>query len=113
MIAFHASEDAAVSLVKLEIVQQTKHPERPSLWIAPFNEAGERKMVCTTIRPTLLPHAEAASLSSTLAFLSDFITYEPLPDCELPPDYLASPQSTVKWQVRAPLLLPNAGIWIH
>ncbi len=56
-------------------------------------------MVCTTIRPTLLPHPEVATLSSTVAFFANFIAYEPLPDPKLPPEYLASPQSTVKWQV--------------
>lgn len=74
------------------------------MWIAPLNEAGERKMVCTTIRPTLLPLSETATPSSTLAFFSDFITSEPLPDSELPPSHLASPQSTVKWQVISVIL---------
>ena len=90
------------------MISQVKHPKRHSLWIAPLNEAGERKMVCTTIRPTLLPHPETATLASTLAFFSDFIAYEPLPDPDLPPDYLASPQSTAKWQVSQTIFMLTA-----
>lgn len=85
-------------LVSLASVQ-AEHPERRPLWITPLNEASTRRLVCTTLKPTLLPHPEFAALSKTAEFLSGFVSYEPLPK-DQPPEYFVSAQSTLEWQVR-------------
>lgn len=67
--------------------------------MAPLNEAAVGKLVCTTIRPTLFPQPEMATLSGAVETLSDLIGYEPLSDPKQEPEHLVSPQTLLKWQV--------------
>ncbi|KAH1006641.1 hypothetical protein HUJ05_007353 [Dendroctonus ponderosae] len=55
-----------------------KFPNRKPLFLACDNECGLQKMVCTTLRPTILPHAEMYTWSDCSRFLADHIKYEPL-----------------------------------
>lgn len=82
---------------------QVSQSEKKPLWIMPLNEAGIRKLVCTTIQPTLLRYPEMATLSGAVELLSDIIDFEPLDQHNEPPKYLLSPDYTLKWQVM-PLL---------
>ena len=54
-------------------------PDR-KLLLAPVNEKGKRKFICTTIRPTKLPVVELYDWERCAKFISDYITYEQLED---------------------------------
>jgi hypothetical protein len=55
-------------------------PNRRALYLCPMNEAGIRKFVCSTLRPTGLPYTEIYGLKECSEFVADFLTYIPLDD---------------------------------
>jgi hypothetical protein len=57
------------------------YPGRKELLLCPANEFGVNKFICTTIRPTQLPFKEVYDYRTCAAFVSEFITYEPLGIC--------------------------------
>lgn len=57
------------------------YPNRKSLILVVLNECRIQKFVSTTIRPTVFLHPELIDDWQSIArFISEFITYEPLPD---------------------------------
>ena len=80
---------------------QAEFPGRQPLWLMPLNECATARLVCTTIGPTLMPQPELADLRGIVGFVSDYVMYEPLSDPRQSPAHLASPQSTLRWQVTA------------
>lgn len=69
------------------------------LFLTPKNEAGVRKLVCTTLRPTLLPHTDLYGLPGIVQFVASYFAYEPLANPVHYPDFLPSPSSVISWQV--------------
>ncbi len=69
------------------------------LFLTPKNEAGVRKLVCTTLRPTLLPHTDLYDLPGIVQFVASYFAYEPLANPVHYPDFLPSPSSVISWQV--------------
>lgn len=76
----------------------SSHACRP-LFLTPKNEAGVRKLVCTTLRPTLLPHTDLYDLAGIVQFVASYFAYEPLANAVHYPEYLPSPSSVISWQV--------------
>jgi len=74
------------------------YPHRRPLFISPPNEAGTNKLVCTTLRPTIMPFPSLWEYGSAAHFVSEFIRYEPLEDPVACPRYLPSPASVIAWQ---------------
>ena len=74
------------------------HACRP-LFLTPKNEAGVRKLACTTLRPTLLPHTDLYDLPGIVQFVASYFAYEPLANPVHYPEYLPSPSSVISWQV--------------
>ncbi|KAM9751758.1 dynein regulatory complex subunit 7-like [Menidia menidia] len=54
------------------------HPDRRPLLLAPPNEAGVRKFVSTSLRPTPTPHSRLLSWRGCAQFVADFLSPEPL-----------------------------------
>jgi hypothetical protein len=46
--------------------------------LAPFNECGKRKFICTTIRPTKLPFTELYDYDGAADFIASYLDYEEL-----------------------------------
>uniref|UniRef100_A0A182HSB2 Uncharacterized protein n=1 Tax=Anopheles arabiensis TaxID=7173 RepID=A0A182HSB2_ANOAR len=58
-----------------------KFPHRQPLVLAPPNECGVQKFVCTTLRPAVLLFPDLiGSWQEIAAFVADYIVYEPLVD---------------------------------
>ena len=76
-----------------------EHPWRPTPWLVAVNECGTPKLVCTTLRRTMLPHPELHDLPGVCRLLAEFFTYEPPQRAGAPPPQLASPTATLEWQV--------------
>ncbi|ORZ35140.1 hypothetical protein BCR44DRAFT_130074 [Catenaria anguillulae PL171] len=92
-------EDRTLKYVdNFELQYSTLYPHRTRLLLAPENEFGLRKFVCTTIRPTQLGYRELYDYRPCARFVADFISYQPLdPPYELArslfPTYTLSMQS--------------------
>ncbi len=54
------------------------YPNRKTLLLAPFNECGIPKFVCTTIRPTTLKFSSFYDWRECAQFVSDYLQFEPL-----------------------------------
>jgi hypothetical protein len=76
------------------------YPRRRVPFVKAKNEAGVPKLVCTTLRPTLLPHSELLELKGAASFVASFFTYEQLQQPSEPPMHLPSPTTVLSWQVR-------------
>ncbi|XP_046401931.1 dynein regulatory complex subunit 7 [Ischnura elegans] len=74
------------------------HIERKPLLLAVENECGVQKMVCTAIRPTMLPYPEFYTWQGCANFVADHITYKPLERFTSIPRSLFSPWAVVKEQ---------------
>lgn len=78
---------------------QSEHPCRKLLFKAK-NEYNVEKLVCTTLRPTLIPFPELGgcdTIESYAVFVAQFLQYERLTDlCQLPL-YLPSSMQILKW----------------
>lgn len=72
--------------------------DRPLL-LAPQNEAGICKFICTTLRPTKLPYKELYNWESCAKFIANFLEYEELsPPNELP-SIIPAPANILEWQL--------------
>ena len=78
------------------------HPKRRIPILAPRNECGMRKFICTTLRPTQLPYQDVYDYEKCASFVAAYVRYEPLELAgqlpqgevadELHPDALAVPE---------------------
>ena len=68
------------------------------LLLAPRNECGKRKFICTTIRPTKLPFTELYEYSKCAKFIADFLEYEELHIPNKLPKIIPSPSNALLWQ---------------
>lgn len=66
--------------------------------LAPRNECGMRKFICTSLRPTQLPYQELYDFDKAALFVSDFITYEPLELATSLPQHMPSTSAVIGWQ---------------
>ena len=76
----NTSKEELVLEPVLEYKRQFKVMYDPTrkLLLAPKNECGVRKFICTTIRPTKLPYTELYAWEKCAKFISDFLEYEEL-----------------------------------
>jgi len=72
--------------------------DRKPIFVTPANECGVEKLVCMTLRPTLLPFIELHTWDGAADFVADYLNYEALdPPTELP-NMLASPMTIIRRQ---------------
>lgn len=85
----------------LEYNRQFKIIYQPlrELLLAPKNECGKRKFICTTIRPTKLPFVELYEWESCAKFVADFLEYEELAHPDKLPERIPSPANVLNWQL--------------
>ncbi|KAJ0005792.1 hypothetical protein NQD34_015686, partial [Periophthalmus magnuspinnatus] len=71
------------------------YPERKPLLLCPTNECGVKKLVTTTLRPTMPGLADLCTWQQCARFVSNYLTLQPLePPTELPSS-LRSPQAVL------------------
>jgi hypothetical protein len=70
-------------------------PERAPLLLAPPNEAGVPKFVCTTLRPSQPAVKELYDLKSCAAFVASYVQYEPLDPPDALPAQLPAPSTVL------------------
>ena len=68
------------------------------LFVVPRNELGEKKFICTTLRPTKLPYTELYEWDRCSKFVADYLEYEELPEPTEFPAVLPSPKNVLDWQ---------------
>ncbi|KAK9804932.1 hypothetical protein WJX73_000485 [Symbiochloris irregularis] len=68
------------------------------LILAPRNEMGVRKFVCTSMCPIRSEHPNLATLDGCCTFVADYIQYEVLQPLSAPPASLVSPSAMLQWQ---------------
>jgi hypothetical protein len=83
---------------KYEQQFENLHPRRTKPMLAPRNECGVRKFICTTLRPTQLPFQEVYDYDKCAQFVADYIRYEPLELASQLPRHMPSPSATLSWQ---------------
>ena len=67
--------------------------------LAPLNECGKRKFICTTIRPTKLPYTDLYDYKDCAQFVSNYLEYEELAIPDQLPDRIPSPANVLdEWQ---------------
>ena len=67
--------------------------------------------MCTYLRPSVLPHAELLDVEGVSKFVSEYILFEALTEGGRdPPELLASPASTLAWQVEP---MQAFAPWLH
>ena len=68
--------------------------------LAPKNECGKKKFICTTIRPTKLPYTELYDYQGCAKFVASYLEYEELVEPNKLPEYIPSPANVLdpKWQ---------------
>lgn len=72
--------------------------DRKSLFLAPRNECGIQKFICTTLRPTQLKFTEVYDYDGCAEFVSDYLNFQPLdPPIDLPL-VLSSPTTVIRRQ---------------
>ena len=84
----------------LEYARQFKiiyDPTRDPL-LAPVNECGKRKFICTTIRPTKLPFVDLYNYEDCSKFIASYIEYEELQEPNKLPEVMPSPANVLEWQ---------------
>ncbi|VDP88662.1 unnamed protein product [Echinostoma caproni] len=73
-------------------------PDRTRLLLAPENECGVEKFVCTTLHPIYLPYPDLYTWDGAASFVADFLQFVPLvPSTELP-KRLLSPSTVASIQ---------------
>ena len=85
----------------LEYARQFKIIYDPTreLLLAPKNECGKRKFICTTIRPTKLPYVELYDYQGCAKFVADYLEYEELAEPNRLPEIIPSPANVLdEWQ---------------
>ena len=88
-------------LRKFEQQFANMHPKRRLPILAPRNECGMRKFICTTLRPTQLPYQDVYDYDKCAAFVAGYIRYEPLELAGQLPQHMPSPSATLLWQAGA------------
>lgn len=83
------------SNMKINPKKKENVEQRMSPYLVAENEYGVNKMVCTTVRPTLMPIPELYDMHECASFLAGYIIYEPLDPPNCPPEYLFSPTQTL------------------
>ena len=69
------------------------------LLLAPQNECGKRKFICTTIRPTKLPYTELYDYQNCAKFVANYLEYEELAEPDKLPEIIPSPANVLdEWQ---------------
>lgn len=68
------------------------------LLLAPKNECGKKKFICTTLRPTKLPYTELYEWDKCSKFIADFLEYEELQTPDELPKTVPSPANVLSWQ---------------
>jgi len=68
------------------------------LLIAPKNECGKRKFICSTLRPTKLPFTELYDYAGCAKFTANYLEYEELFLPNKLPEIMPSPANVIKWQ---------------
>ena len=68
------------------------------LLLAPPNECGKRKFICTTVRPTKLPFTELYEYEGAAKFVAQYIDYEELAEPNKLPQNIPSPANVLAWQ---------------
>lgn len=66
--------------------------------IAPKNECGKRKFICSTIRPTKLPFTSLYDYAGCAKFTANYLEYEELQDPDRLAEIMPSPANVIKWQ---------------
>jgi len=72
--------------------------DRKPLLLSPVNEGGVQKFVCLTVRPTLLPFKILWDYDQASVFVSDYLSFEKLPNPTNIPEQLFSPTAVLKLQ---------------
>ena len=85
-------------LRKFEAQWYNLHPNRRMPLLAPRNECGMRKFICTTLRPTQLPYQDVYNYDKCAQFVAGYIRYEPLELAGQLPQHMPSPSATLAWQ---------------
>ena len=68
------------------------------LVLAPKNERGLRKFICTTIRPTKLPYVELYDWDKCAKFVADYLDFEELEHPTHFPKVVPAPSNVLNWQ---------------
>ena len=68
------------------------------LFLAPKNEKGKRKFICTTLRPTKLPFVELYEWNKCAKFVADYLEYEEMQYPDQFPNEIPSPKNVLDWQ---------------
>jgi hypothetical protein len=68
------------------------------LLIAPMNECGKRKFICSTIRPSKLPFTEIYDYKGCAKFVANYLEYEELETPNELPEKMPSPANVLRWQ---------------
>jgi hypothetical protein len=88
-----------LNLINPQTLQFVEHyPKRRPPFLAPRNECGVEKFLCTTLRPSQLPFTELYDWERCARFVADFLRYDPLEDPLAYPAHVPSPWSV--FQVR-------------
>ena len=74
------------------------YPKRRVPLLAPRNECGMRKFICTTLRPTQLPYQDVYDYEKCASFVAAYIRYEPLELAGQLPQHMPSPSFTLSNQ---------------
>lgn len=68
------------------------------LLIAPKNECGKRKFICSTLRPTKLPFTQLYDYIGCAKFTANYLEYEELAEPNELPEVMPSPANVIAWQ---------------
>lgn len=78
---------------------QTIYDATRELLLAPLNECGKRKFICTTIRPSKLPFTELYNYQECAKFVANYLEYEELAVPDKLPEVIPSPANVLdEWQ---------------
>ena len=69
-----------------------------NLLIAPKNECGKRKFICSTLRPTKLPFTELYDYHGCAKFTANYLEFEELEIPNRLPEIMPSPANVIGWQ---------------
>ncbi|XP_022244668.1 dynein regulatory complex subunit 7-like isoform X1 [Limulus polyphemus] len=72
------------------------YQDRSPPLLFPYNECGIQKLICTTLRPTLLPYAELYTWTGCACFVADFLSFKPLDPPTEKPKRVVSPWYLLK-----------------
>jgi len=77
---------------------QAAFPFRTRLFILPKNEYGVRKLVCTTLRKSLLPYRDVYDMQDLATFVCRYMQFEPLENDDEYPTTTPSPTQVLAWK---------------